>query len=301
MARLTLRRANWTRGHHGSARNPVQRPKTPDFEGTPPPPCHYEGVFRFLVLLVALVPLAAEAQSAFEGFALSPPCQGAPQPAYSHPGNAPAIAAWSESDANRAAWQASPCLHWTGGRTRMVTALAASLRASSMEDLLTRYGALSQYGSIRFWSTTRQAWEELVTSAGFVDGPAATYSHPDLTPADFVPGRVFYYYEIDRIGRTISRLTVRQRSEDRVELTTENISPVRFGIFTLFQPQALQTSTFFERRGAGEWGFYQTIGVGEGSDFIAVRSPSPYINRLTAFYRYMAGIPTDSLPPAAPR
>ncbi len=183
----------------------------------------------------------------------------------------------------------------------MVTALSASLHASSLDELLARYGALSQYKSIRFWSTMHQVWEELVTSAGFVDGPAARYSHPDLVPADFVPGRVFYYYEIDRTGRTISRLTVRQRTEDRVELATENISAVRFGIFTLFQPQALQTATFFEQRGPGEWGFYQTIGVGEGSDFIAVRSPSPYINRLTAFYRYMAGIPTDSLPPAAPR
>ncbi len=260
------------------------------------------GVFRILVLLLAIVPMAASAQSgapsAFQGFALSPPCHGAPQPAYSPPGGTPALAAWTDSD--HAPWQASPCLQWTSGRTRMVTALAASLHANSLDELLTRYGALSKYKSIRFWSTLHQAWEDLVTVAGFTDGPAATYTHPDLTPADFVTGRSFYYYEIDRAGRTLHRLTVRERTENKVELATENVTAVRYSIFTVFEPRALQTATFIERRGPNEWGYYQTIGVGEGADFIALRSPSPYLNRLAAFYRYMSGIPTDSQPPVAP-
>jgi hypothetical protein len=251
--------------------------------------------------MALLIPAAAHAQSGFEGFALTPPCQGSPRPAYAPPGSTPAIAAWTESDSNKAAWQASPCLQWTSGRTRMVTALSASLRAASLDDLLSRFGALSRYKSIRFWSIMHQTWEEMVTAAGFVDGPSARYSHPDLMPADFVSGREFYYYEIDRTGRTLHRLTVRRRTQDLAELATENISPVRYTLFTLFEPRALQTATFIERRGANEWGYYQTIGVGEGADFIALRSPSPYINRLTAFYRFMADIPTDSLPPAAPR
>ncbi len=259
-----------------------------------------------LLLLASLIPLGlvsigAAAQSGFEGFALSPPCQGAPQPGYPPPGAVPAIAAWSESDANKAAWRASPCLQWTAGRTRMVTALSASLGARSLDELLARFGALSNYKSIRFWSTMHQNWEELVTAAGFMDGPAATYSRPDLAPAEFVQGAEFYYYEIDRTGRTLHRLVVRHRSQDAVEIATENIAPIRYSLFTLFQPHALQTVTFIERRGPNQWGYYQTIGVGEGSDFIAVRSSSPYVNRLAAFYRYMAGIPTDSLPPAAPR
>ena len=80
----------------------------------------------------------------------------------------------------------------------------------------------------------------------------------------------------------------------------ENLTPIKYALFTIFEPHALRSATFIERRGANEWGYYQTIGVGEGSDFIAVRSASPYINRLTALYRYMAGMPTDGAPAAAP-
>jgi hypothetical protein len=43
------------------------------------------------------------------------------------------------------------------------------------------------------------------------------------------------------------------------------------------------------------------IRIGEGADFIAVNSSSPYLNRLTALYRYLAGIPTDLEPLASPR
>ena len=182
----------------------------------------------------------------------------------------------------------------------MVTALAGTLRASSLDELLDRYAALSRYPSIRFWSTTNQAWEPFAASAGFVDGPEAHYSHPDLSAADFETGRTFYYYEIDRTGRTIHRLVVHRRTQDTVELATDNVTAIRYAPFTIFEPEALKTFTSIQRLGPDAWGYYQTISAGSGSDFIAVRSPSPYINRLTALYRYMAGIPTDGQPPAAP-
>ncbi len=248
-----------------------------------------------------LAPVAVLAQAPLQGFAMRPPCDGPPQPAYAPPGSAPVIATWSESDADKAAWQLSPCLRWSAGKTRMATALAAVLHAPSLDDLLTRYGALSQYKSIRVWSTMHHAWEPFANQAGFTDGPAATVTYPDLKPWDFVTGKEFYYYEIDqRTGRTIHHLTVGQRTSDRVELITENVTPIVYTLFTVFEARGLRTATFIERRGSQEWGYYQTIGVGEGSDFIAVHSASPYVNRLTALYRYMAGVPTDGAPPAAP-
>ena len=252
-------------------------------------------------MLAAFQP-PAWAQAPLQGFALHPPCGGPPRPAYATAGGPPVVATWTEDDANKVAWQYSPCLHWPGDRTRMATALSAVFHAPSLDVLLTRYGALSQYKSIRFWSTMHQTWEPFVVQAGFTDGIEAHYTHPDLKPEDFVTGREFFYYEIDpRTGRTIHRLTVNQRTADRVELSTENLTAMKYSMFTIFEPRGLRSATFIERRGPNEWGYYQTIGVGEGSDFIAVHSPSPYINRLTALYRYMAGMPTDGAPPAAPR
>jgi hypothetical protein len=254
-----------------------------------------------LALLAILSTAPAWAQSPLQGFAMRPPCAGPPQPAYAPAGGQPVIATWNEDDFNKAAWQLSPCLHWTEGRTRMATALAGVFHAPSLDELLARYGALSQYKSIHFWSTMHQTWEPFVTQAAFTDGPAVTYTYPDLKPADFVTGKEFFYYEIDaRTGRTVHHLTVRQRTADRIEMSTENLTPIKYSMFTIFEAHALRSATFIERRGSNEWGYYQTIGVGEGSDFIAVRSASPYINRLMALYRYMAGMPTDGAPPAAP-
>ncbi len=234
--------------------------------------------------------------------ALRPPCDGPPQPAYAEAGSAPAIASWTEDELKKAGWQLSSCLHWSEGHTRLATALAGGIAAPSLDQLLARYGALSQYKSIRFWSITHQAWEPFVVQAGFTEGPDAKSTYPDLKPEDFVTGKEFYYYETDaRTGRTLNRLTVRQRMADKVELSTENLTPIKVALFTVFEPHALKSATFIERHGSGEWGYYQTIGVGEGSDFIAVHSVSPYINRLAALYRYMAGLPTDGAPAMAPK
>lgn len=258
------------------------------------------GAFLLLAPLTsALVPAIASAQSGFEGFELRPPCEGMSPPAYGKAGSPPAILVWPESSLNKTAWAASPCLHWGSGKVRMAVALAATLNASSLDELLGRFGALSQYKSIRFWSVMYETWDEFVASSGFVDGPQGQQVVPDHPPADYVAGRDFYYFESSRAGRTIHRMTVRKRSADRIEIATENITPIRFAMATLFEPGSLQSVTFFDRRGSSEWGYFQTIGVGLESSFITVQSTSPYINRLTALYRYLAGIPTDRDPPAA--
>lgn len=253
-----------------------------------------------LVFLPSLgLPSVVWAQTGLQGFDLRPPCEGTPPPAYGVAGGPPATAVWSEGSLNKAAWAAAPCLRWTGGKVRLVSALAATLATPTVDSLLVRFGALSQYKSIRFWSIMYETWDEFVADAGFIDGPQSQRTLPDLMADGFVGGRELYYFESSRVGRTVHRMTVRQRTADRVEIATENVTPIRFAKATLFDTGALQTVTFFDRRGPGEWGYFQTIGVGLGSSFVAVQSSAAYINRLTALYRYMANIPTDRDPPAA--
>lgn len=256
-------------------------------------------VKRLAALLLVFLPSLAGAQTGLQGFDLRPPCEGTPPPAYGVAGGPPATAVWSEGALNKGAWAAAPCLRWVGGRVRMASALAATLSTPTVDPLLTRFAALSRYKSIRFWSIMYENWEEFVADAGFIDGPQSQNTLPDLKPSDFVAGRELYYFEMSRAGRTVHRMTVRQRTDDRVEIATENVMPIRFAKATLFDTGALQTVTFLDRRGPDQWGYFQTIGVGMESSFFAVQSTSPYINRLIALYRYMANIPTDRDPPAA--
>ena len=132
-----------------------------------------------------------------------------------------------------------------------------------------------------------------MTEAGRVGGA-------DLTAIDLGAGRTFDYVENGGAGRTTYRLKVLERTPERVVLASENVTPIRVALLTAFEPGALQSVTFLDKRGPDVWGYYQMIRAGEGASVVALGSDASYVNRLAALYRYTAGIPTDREPPAAP-
>ena len=252
---------------------------------------------KFLFLVAALLmPFVAGA----EGLPLQPPCGVPPEPAYAVPGMPPAVGIWNEARLRQIGWRPADCLNWAAARTRLAVALAGELRFSgSLDQLLEHAGKVSAHKSIRYWSVTDKAWRNLVSDAGIVDGPEGRTLRPDLSSADLVAGSSFHYFEVGRSGRAIYRLTVLERAAGRFVLATENVTPIRGIIGTAFEPGALQSVTFLERRGPATWGYYQIIRAADGASGLALGAESSYVNRLAALYRDMAGIPTDSEPPAA--
>ena len=197
-----------------------------------------------------------------------------------HPtaGQRPAVGVWSEADLRRLGWRPPPCLHWTPERTRLVAALAGQFaHGGSMDELVARLARISALKAVRCWSVTRERWEPLVSDAG----------------------ASFRYFEVGRSGRTIYRMTVHERSADRIVAATENVTPICIVLLTAFEPGALQSVVFVERRGPGLWGYYQVIRATEGANAVALGKDASYLNRLAALYRHAAGIPTDQEPPIA--
>ena len=252
---------------------------------------------RFLLLLgLLLVPLVARA----ENLPLQPPCGVPPEPAYAAQGEPPAVGIWNESRLRQIGWRAPDCLKWGAAHTHLAVALAGEFQFSgSLDQLLERAAKVSALKAIRYWSVTDKAWRNLVSDAGIVDGPQGLTMQRDPMAADLVAGRSFYYFEIGRSGRAIHRLTVLERTADRAVLATENVTPIHGFVSAAFEPGALQSVTFLERRGPASWGYYQVIRAADGSSTLALGAASSYVNRLAALYRNMAGIPTDSEPPAA--
>jgi hypothetical protein len=248
------------------------------------------------LLATLLMPFVATA----EGLPLQPPCGVLPEPAYAAPGMPPAVGIWNEARLRQNGRRPADCLEWGVGHTRLVIALAGEFAFSgSLDHLLEHAGKISAHKSIRYWSTTDKAWRNLVSDAGIVDGPESRTIRPDLTPADLRVGSSFHYFEVGRSGRAIHRLTVLERTAERFVLATENVTPIR-GIFTTaFEPGALQSVTFVDRRGPALWGYYQVIRATDGASSTALGAESSYVNRLAALFRDMAGIATDSEPPAA--
>jgi hypothetical protein len=229
-----------------------------------------------------------------------PPCDGTTFPNYSPVERTPAVAVWRTNELTRAGWKPPACLGWSG-TSQSAAVLAAEFRfAGSTEELLTRFGALASYPSIKYWSTTSKGWYPLVTSAGVVAGPAGASTKASFDATDLMVGKDNYYFETSRQSeRTVYRLRVLALTASRAVMASENVSPIRAFGFTLFEPSALQYVTFFDKHGADSWGYYQIVRTGEGTSRLAGGNEASYLNRLAALYRYMAGIPTDTEPPIA--
>jgi hypothetical protein len=141
-----------------------------------------------------------------------------------------------------------------------------------------------------------------VLDAWALDGPGDTVRRADPTAASLVPGHDLYYAEQPEVGGlTVYRLRVIAHTSDDLVLATENVSPIRVAIITLFEPGALQMVSFLHRDGPGTWALYEITRATAASSTFVTHYQGAYLNRLEAMHRFLADIPTDRDPPIAPR
>jgi hypothetical protein len=61
----------------------------------------------------------------------------------------------------------------------------------------------------------------------------------------------------------------------------------------------MQSIYFLDRESDGVWRYYSIARTGRNASRLAAGHAASSINRAVAFYRALAGIPTDQEPPAA--
>ena len=245
------------------------------------------------LLLVATPVFAAELPR--------PPCGAAPSPDYPQLGEAPHVMLWNKSDLPPG-WTPPSCTPW-----RMATitvGLAGHFRHDGGADaLLARIGAISSLSAVRYWSVTDKRWDNMFTHAGALTGPNPKNSRGDFSAAELQAGGNYYFIAADnRSGRdAVSRLHVTQVDNAHLALEIENVTPLRWTIFTYAAPGDFQTWYFLDRDADGDWRFYSLTRVLYANAFLGGIIPSnSYINRAVAMYRHLLGLPTDQGPPAAP-
>ncbi|MGL6112200.1 MAG: DUF6675 family protein, partial [Rubrivivax sp.] len=229
------------------------------------------------------------------------PCGVAPSPGFSEPGAAPNVRSWSSGKLSRD-WVAPACTGWTVPGFDVLVAVAGSFRhEGDVDELRARIGAISSLKAIRYWSTTDTAWRPLVTEAFALNGPDLDQKRPDFSAAHLAKGQTLYYAQSDNrsTGKTIYRQRVLEFDRERLVVGSENASAVKMMIMTLFGAGDLQSVVFLERRAPGVWAFYSLSRARAGSSMLGGGHEASYINRAVAFYRHVAGIPTDLEPPAA--
>ncbi len=228
------------------------------------------------------------------------PCGVAPLPAYAEPGAPPNLRSLSGKAART--WTPPSCTGWAAMEADMIVALAGSFRhEGGIDAIAARIGAISAKKGVRYWSTTEKTWQPLVNDAFALSGPDPLQRRADFSAATIKPGQTLYYAQND--NRTMGDCVFRERvvvaDHDRLMIESENVSPLKKMIITLFEPGEMQTVYFIERRAPGVWGFYSLTRVRMASSLLPTGSDASYINRSAAQFRHIAGIPTDQEPPAA--
>ena len=229
-----------------------------------------------------------------------PPCGEAPIPPYPSLDDSPVMKFWSESELGRD-WRPPACTGWAdAGFSTLITTVARFRSASGAQGLLRHIGAISELAGMRYWSTTRQQWKTLIVDAYASPGPQITQRREDFTPEQMREGSVLYFAQTDNLsGKAIYRMHIAEVSLDRIVFDVENVSIMRYFFVTLFRPGEMQSIYFLDRESAGVWRYYCIARTGRNASRLAAGHESSSINRAVAFYRALAGIPSDQEPPGA--
>jgi hypothetical protein len=259
-------------------------------------------LFSRMLALAGLVfcLLGAQAQGSDSG--PRAPCGAEPLPAYAEPGAAPNVRAWGGSSKLAREWVAPACIGWTTPGFDVLVAVSGSFKYDGETDqLLARIGAVSSMTGIRYWSTTDKAWRPLVTDAFALSGPDTALKRPDFAAAQFTKGQSLYFAQSDNrsTGKTVYRQRVLAADRERLCIESENTTAVKMVVLTLFGPGDVQSVICLDGRAPGVWNFYSLSRTRAGSSMLPGSHEASYINRAVAYYRHIAGIPTDQEPPAA--
>lgn len=252
-----------------------------------------------MIRLVLSVMLLCQAQ-AYAQMGPQPPCGMESVPPYPSMEQSPAAQFWSGSDSSRD-WRPPACISWAEvGYSTLTTTVARFRYTSGAEGLLRHIGAVSALAGMRYWSTTHKQWQTLIVDAHALTASQPRHRREDFTPEEMKEGTGLYFEQVDNLsGTAIYRMHVAEASADRLVFDVENVSSMRYLFMTLFRPGEMQSVYFLDRESDEIWRYYSIARTGRSASRLATGHASSSINRAVAFYRFLAGIPTDQEPPAA--
>jgi hypothetical protein len=241
------------------------------------------------------------ALSGFAEEAPQPPCGPEAIATYPEADAVPIVQSWRNPNLVRA-WQPPACTGWSGtGYGALVTTAARFHSAAQAADMLGRIGAISQLAGMRYWSTTHKKWQTLIEEAHPLTGVKSSQRREDFTVEELKTHDPRYFEQVDNLaGRATYRLHVGTSSATRIVFDLENLNTVRYLLLTLFHPGDLQSIYFLDRESEDVWRYYSIVRIGKNASGLVAGNDSSTINRAVAFFRHLAGIPSEREPPAAP-
>jgi len=208
----------------------------------------------------------------------------------------PKVALWQNTSVDLG----ETCPGLLPGRFELVVSITARFAFSgSVHDMAARFGAVSATQGLRYWSVTAQRWRPIVSDARALRGPADNLVRPDFSADEVLSGEPLYFLQDDTrsTGKNLYVMKARQISPDELMAASYNVTRIKLFLITVFEAESLSAIHYLRRLAPGEWGYF---GVSAARALPATNSERSFVNRAAAFYRYLAGIPSDKEPPMAP-
>ncbi len=230
------------------------------------------------------------------------PCDGEAFPAFPKVDAAPEVRVWFGGDIEDG-WTPAACTGWDERDFTVLVALAGRFHDDSgIEGFLARMAAISNLASMKYWSTTRKRWRDLIPDAYALDGPDKALRRTDFSVEELKSGKDLYYWQRERspADNIIYGLRLREMGPGRIIVDMENALPAKRFLVTLFEPGQHQLIHILDDYGDGDWNYYSLMRSQAKISALVRGHEASFVNRAVAIYRYLAGIPTDQEPPAAP-
>jgi hypothetical protein len=232
-----------------------------------------------------------------------PPCAGTPSPAWPAAGAAPTVRLWHDDELPRG-WTPPACSGVERPAGAMLVAVAGSFRhEGDTASILARLAAVSTHTSILYWSVSKQAWRPVLDAASALSGPDPDARRDDFRPEELRSGARLHilYDDSEPIGPVVYATELREVGPDGFTMISRNAGPARLLGFTVAAPGHMSSMLTVERAAPGLFHYYTLTSVALAPMAAATVPDASHINRAVATYRFVAGIPGDAEPPAAPR
>jgi len=226
------------------------------------------------------------------------PCSG-PRIEYPPVGAEPTILIFKATDL--AGWTPPACTGWPAEKFEFIGTAAASFRHDGDAiELARRYGAISEYAAMRYFSPSRQAWRELSFEASALRDAKPANKRGDFTTAELVPGTARYFWQRGATEAPapfpgtidlVNRIDVLERAPDRLVLAVTS-EPGTIALVMRLSRGDIRVFYFLERdqNARDVWHYFALTSL---AGIAALGADNFYRASARGVFRHTAGLPAQ--------
>lgn len=231
-----------------------------------------------------------------------PPCGSPPLPFYAEAGALATVRTWQGKTLPEP-WIPPPCLQWQVRGFATLVAVAGRINGiSDGAQLLRRLVSTEQVREIRYWSFSRKIWRNLFAEVDMLAGPDPKLKRPDFGSDEIRTGQNYFMWQKENsiVSGMVFRGHFQQISERSIVFQQVNLTASYLLLIKLLAPREFETAYYLRHESGEVWRYYSLTRFGTVDRPLSDAQLASVINRSIAIYRYLAGVPMDREPPAAP-